>query len=80
MTLASALSGLVGGIKLGLEFFSRFFNSVSDQKVVVSEDDKHWIWTITTCPVCCHVNGSSAAPSATIASALPPAARIRIET
>ncbi|MEJ2149687.1 MAG: 4-vinyl reductase [Chloroflexota bacterium] len=28
------------------------FNSVSDQKVVVSEDDKHWIWTITTCPVC----------------------------
>jgi predicted hydrocarbon binding protein len=50
--VAMRVGSLEAKAKLGLEFFSRFFNSVSDQKVVVSEDDKHWIWTITTCPVC----------------------------
>jgi len=50
--VAMRVATLEAKAKLGLEFFSRFFNSVSDQKVVVSEDDKHWIWTITTCPVC----------------------------
>ncbi|MBN1430586.1 MAG: 4-vinyl reductase [Anaerolineae bacterium] len=50
--VAMKVGTLEAKIKLGLEFFCRFFNSVSDQVVEVSEDDKHWIWTITRCPVC----------------------------
>ena len=50
--VAMKVGTLEGKAKLGLEFFSKFFNSVSDQVVEVSEDDKHWIWTITRCPVC----------------------------
>jgi predicted hydrocarbon binding protein len=50
--VAMRVGTLEAKIKLGLEFFCRFFNSVSDQVVEVSEDDKHWIWTITRCPVC----------------------------
>jgi predicted hydrocarbon binding protein len=50
--VAMKVGTLEGKAKLGLEFFSKFFNSVSDQVVVISEDDKHWVWTITRCPVC----------------------------
>jgi len=50
--VAMRVGTLEGKMKLGIEFFSKFFNSVSDQVVEVSEDDKHWIWTITRCPVC----------------------------
>jgi predicted hydrocarbon binding protein len=50
--VAMKVGTLEGKVKLGLEFFSKFFNSVSDQVVEISEDDKHWIWTITKCPVC----------------------------
>ena len=50
--VAMKVGTLEGKAKLGLEFFSKFFNSVSDQVVEISEDDKHWIWTITRCPVC----------------------------
>ncbi|MBN1309953.1 MAG: 4-vinyl reductase [Anaerolineae bacterium] len=50
--VAMKVGTLEAKVKLGLEFFCRFFNSVSDQVVEVSEDDKHWIWTITRCPVC----------------------------
>jgi predicted hydrocarbon binding protein len=50
--VAMRVGTLEGKIKLGLEFFCRFFNSVSDQVVEVSEDEKHWIWTITRCPMC----------------------------
>ena len=39
-------------VKIGLEFFARLFNTVSDQKVVVDEDDKNWIWRIERCPMC----------------------------
>ena len=49
--VAMRVGSLEGKVKLGLEFFSKFFNTVSDQVVEVSEDDKHWIWTITRCPV-----------------------------
>ncbi len=50
--VAMKVGSLEARVKLGLEFFSKFFNSVTDQVVEVSEDDKHWIWTITRCPVC----------------------------
>jgi predicted hydrocarbon binding protein len=50
--VAMKVGSLEAKIKLGLEFFSKFFNSVSDQVVEVDEDDKHWIWRITRCPVC----------------------------
>ena len=50
--VAMRVGSLEGKVKLGLEFFSKFFNTVSDQVVQVSEDEKHWIWTITRCPVC----------------------------
>jgi len=50
--IAMRVGTLEAKVKIGLEFFSKFFNAVSDQVVVISEDDKHWIWTITRCPVC----------------------------
>lgn len=51
-TVAMKVASLEAKVKIGLEFFSKFFNTVSDQVVEVSEDDKYWIWTITRCPVC----------------------------
>src|SRR5574341_1412557 len=50
--VAMKVGSLEGKMKLGMEFFSKFFNSVSDQVVEISEDDRHWVWTITRCPVC----------------------------
>jgi predicted hydrocarbon binding protein len=50
--VAMRVGTLEGKVKLGLEFFSKFFNTVSDQVVEVGEDEKHWVWTITRCPVC----------------------------
>lgn len=39
-------------ISVGLDFFAKFFNTVSDQKVSVTEDDDFWYWNIHTCPMC----------------------------
>lgn len=50
--VAMRVGSLEAKVKLGLEFFSKFFNTVSDQVVEVDEDDKHWVWRITRCPVC----------------------------
>jgi len=50
--VAMRVGSLEAKVKLGLEFFSKLFNTVTDQVVEVSEDDKHWIWKITHCPVC----------------------------
>lgn len=50
--VAMRVGSLEGKVKLGLEFFSKFFNTVSDQVVEVGEDEKYWIWRITRCPVC----------------------------
>ena len=38
--------------RMGLQFFSKFFNTVSDQVVRVQEDDAYWYWIIETCPMC----------------------------
>lgn len=48
MTLGSTQMRL----KAGLLFFAKFFNTVSDQKVRVEEDDTHWKWIIERCPIC----------------------------
>lgn len=37
---------------IGLEFFAKFFNTVSDQEVSVSEDEEGWYWNIHACPMC----------------------------
>lgn len=50
--VAMKVGSLEAKIKLGLEFFAKFFNSVSDQVVEIDEDEKHWIWRITRCPMC----------------------------
>ncbi len=50
--VAMKVGTLEAKIKLGLEFFSKFFNSVSDQVVAIGEDDKHWHWIIKRCPMC----------------------------
>jgi hypothetical protein len=39
-------------IKIGLGFFARWFNDVSDQVVSVSEDQGNWYWVIEQCPMC----------------------------
>ncbi len=50
--VAMKVGSLDAKVKIGLEFFSKFFNAVSDQKVSIGEDDKHWLWIIETCPMC----------------------------
>ncbi len=49
--VAMKVGNLQAKINIGLEFFSKFFNSVSDQKVVVKQDDDHWYWIITRNPL-----------------------------
>jgi predicted hydrocarbon binding protein len=39
-------------ISIGLAFFARFFNTVSDQKVTVNESDNEWHWNLVRCPMC----------------------------
>lgn len=39
-------------ISVGLNFFAKFFNTVSDQDVNVTETDTEWHWHITRCPMC----------------------------
>lgn len=39
-------------IKIGLGFFARWFNDVSDQVVSVREDGDSWYWVIERCPMC----------------------------
>ncbi len=38
--------------RIGLQFFSKFFNAVSDQVVRVEEDADYWYWVIERCPMC----------------------------
>jgi predicted hydrocarbon binding protein len=41
-----------GKVKLGLEFFSKFFTSVSDEKIASSSDSSYWTWTVSRCAQC----------------------------
>jgi len=38
--------------RVGLQFFSKFFNTVSDQIVRIEDDDTYWYWIIERCPMC----------------------------
>jgi predicted hydrocarbon binding protein len=38
--------------RVGLQFFSKFFNTVSDQVVRIDEDETYWYWIIECCPMC----------------------------
>jgi predicted hydrocarbon binding protein len=38
--------------RVGLQFFSKFFNTVSDQIVRIEDDDDYWYWIIERCPMC----------------------------
>jgi len=49
---AMAVGSLRTRMKAGLLFFAKFFNTVSDQKVRVEEDETHWKWIIEFCPMC----------------------------
>ena len=51
--VAMKIGSLDKRIQTGLHFFAKFFNTVSDQVVVVQEDENHWIWVIERCPLCC---------------------------
>lgn len=49
---AMKIGALERRISLGLQFFAKFFNSVSDQVVSVDEDEENWYWHISKCPMC----------------------------
>jgi predicted hydrocarbon binding protein len=49
---AMKIGALEKRISLGLQFFAKFFNTVSDQEVKVDEDDENWYWHILKCPMC----------------------------
>jgi predicted hydrocarbon binding protein len=38
--------------RVGLQFFSKFFNTVSDQVVRIDDDENYWYWIIECCPMC----------------------------
>jgi predicted hydrocarbon binding protein len=50
--VAMKVATLDSKIKLGLEFFSKFFNAVSDQVVKIGEEEERFLWIIERCPVC----------------------------
>ncbi|MCB8943103.1 MAG: 4-vinyl reductase [Ardenticatenaceae bacterium] len=49
---AMRIGSLEKRISIGLNFFAKFFNTVSDQKVRVEESDEEWTWNIEKCPMC----------------------------
>ncbi|RMH01330.1 MAG: 4-vinyl reductase [Chloroflexi bacterium] len=49
---AMAIGSVEKRISVGLAFFAKFFNTVSDQVVSVDEDEKSWYWNLIKCPMC----------------------------
>jgi hypothetical protein len=49
---AMQMGSLESRIRVGIQFFAKFFNAVSDQKVHVNEDENYWYWVIERCPMC----------------------------
>lgn len=49
---AMQIGSLESRIRVGIQFFAKFFNAVSDQKVRVEEDERYWYWIIERCPMC----------------------------
>ncbi len=50
--VAMQLGSLERRIGVGLRFFARYFNTVSDQISSVEEDDEAWYWYLERCPMC----------------------------
>jgi hypothetical protein len=49
---ATQSGNLEARVRLALQFFARFINAVSDQKVHLDEDEQAWYWVIERCPIC----------------------------
>jgi predicted hydrocarbon binding protein len=49
---AMKIGSLERRISVGLVFFAKFFNAVSDQVVSVDETDDEWHWNLLRCPMC----------------------------
>ncbi|NDJ55332.1 MAG: protein kinase [Chloroflexi bacterium] len=39
-------------LRAGIEFLAKWFNTLSDQRVEVDENEDFFIWRITRCPIC----------------------------
>jgi hypothetical protein len=50
--MAMQIGSMETRIGVGLRFFARFFNTVSDQISTVEEDDEAWYWNLERCPMC----------------------------
>ncbi|HFE67390.1 MAG TPA: 4-vinyl reductase [Chloroflexi bacterium] len=50
--MAMKIGTLEKRIGLGLQFFAKFFNQVSDQRVAVDEDEHEYRWHLQVCPMC----------------------------
>ena len=50
--LAMQVASMEARINVGLKFFAKFFNQVSDQVSSVSEDEENWYWHLERCPMC----------------------------
>ncbi len=50
--VAMKIGSLEKRISIGLGFFQKFFNTVSDQVVLLEENEKEWRWVIERCPMC----------------------------
>ncbi|MFN2197225.1 MAG: 4-vinyl reductase [Anaerolineales bacterium] len=57
---AMQIGSLESRIRVGVQFFAKFFNAVSDQKVHVEEDENYWYWIIERCPMCWQRSASDA--------------------
>ena len=47
-----SIGSLERRVSLGLAFFAKFFNTVSDQVVSVNETEMEWRWNLIHCPMC----------------------------
>ena len=51
-SVTKRIASLETRAKLGLKTFASYFQMLSDEKVIVDEDEDHWYWRITLCPMC----------------------------
>jgi predicted hydrocarbon binding protein len=50
--IAMKIGSLEKRMSVGLAFFAKFFNTVSDQRVSVDENETEWHWNLERCPMC----------------------------
>jgi len=49
---AMGLGSIDTRMKIGVNFFAKFFNTVSDQYIRIEDTDAQWLWIIERCPMC----------------------------